>query len=186
MDWIRFSKREIEADALPQVCMDCGEPASCRVSKTFEYVPDWAALLLLAGILPGIIALIVLQRQMRVSCPLCEKHATLWRTKPLSLRVGWLIIPAAMLVCGALVHFAWMMFGSATNAWTPFLLGLLSGGLASASGWGIWVGVDYAGRGRVKATKITPEEIFFQGLSEGFVKAARERQQLMQPPFPPV
>ena len=59
MDWIRFSKREIEADALPQVCMDCGEPASCRVSKTFEYVPDWAALLLLAGILPGIIALIV-------------------------------------------------------------------------------------------------------------------------------
>lgn len=66
MDWITFSKQQVEDDALPPVCMACGAPASRRISKTFHWMPDWVGFLFLAGILPGVIADYFLGKEMRV------------------------------------------------------------------------------------------------------------------------
>ncbi len=171
MDWITFSKREIESDALPQICVECGEPASCRVSKTFDHAPEWAALLLLVGIFPGVIALALLQREMRVSCPLCETHRRKWQTTPFSLRFGWPVIPV-----GAGLGWVGSLFSNSPEA---RVAGPLIGAGIFAAAWGIWVGVDSAARSHVKAKRVTSDEISLEGLAAEFVKAARERQQIM-------
>lgn len=167
MDWITFTKAEVEADALPNLCLECGAPAACRVSKTFQYEPPWAGWLLLAGIIPGIVAAELCKKQMRVSCPLCENHGRVWRTYPFSLRLGWLLLPVA----------AGIGFALALSAQDPDakFLGPFIGGLIGAAVWGIWVAVAFATRMRVKVKRITSEEISFEGVADAFVKAAKDR-----------
>ena len=167
MDWITFSKEEIESDALPLFCVECGAPSTCHVSKTFEYAPDWAQYLIFLGLVPGIIACAITQRQMRVSCPLCPEHGRRWRALPFSLRLGWMIMPLGVAVGYGLARLA-----SADTS----VDGVMGGGLLSAVAWGIWVGVDFCGRSHVKAVRITTKEISFEGLSDTFVKAAKERR----------
>ena len=80
MDWVTLTREEVEADALPAVCMECGGHAPHRVNRTFVKDPEWveSATLVgfLAGILPGLIidglSQRYLRRRIRVSCPFCR------------------------------------------------------------------------------------------------------------------
>ena len=74
MDWITLTRQEVEDDALPPVCVHCGEPATARHNKTFDWHPPWVRWLFYLGYLPGAIASSILARQMRVSLPVCARH----------------------------------------------------------------------------------------------------------------
>lgn len=70
---------EIEDDALPRVCMLCGDPANTVVSRKFSWCPNWVPVLILAGLLPYVIVASILTRYRRMDVPLCERHANHWR-----------------------------------------------------------------------------------------------------------
>jgi hypothetical protein len=62
MDWVTISKQQVESDALPQVCMACGGPASCRINRTFSFTPEWAEYLYFLFLVPGVIAEYLLKK----------------------------------------------------------------------------------------------------------------------------
>jgi hypothetical protein len=55
MDWITLTRKEVEEDALPEVCMVCGSPADRRRNETFAWHPTWVSWLYWLGYLPGVI-----------------------------------------------------------------------------------------------------------------------------------
>ncbi|NNJ24812.1 hypothetical protein [Alienimonas chondri] len=100
MDWITLTRTEIEADALPPVCMECGEDAPVRVNRTFGVTPFWlepfsALAELFIGLLPGLIvggaAVGLFRRETRISCPFCERHANHW-ARPYHRALLWSLL----------------------------------------------------------------------------------------------
>jgi hypothetical protein len=167
MDWITFSKQQVEADALPMVCMVCGDPAGRRISKTFERAPDWVGLLYLLGIAPGLVVHLILNKEMRVGCPLCSKHEDHWTKLYWTAGAGWLIVPL-------LAGLGWIV-GSEIGHHAHEAL-LASVGIPALFGLVVWIGsVVYLAITRIQATKITDEEITFQRVADEFVAAAKGR-----------
>ena len=94
MDWVTITKQQVEADALPPVCMACGGPADCRISRTFSFSPEWVQYLYLVFFLPGAIAEHLLKKEMRVACPLCDQHRIIgasWSGLPVSAGSSFLL-----------------------------------------------------------------------------------------------
>jgi hypothetical protein len=66
---------------LPAACVKCGAPVSGRfLTKTFRWHKSWLYLLILAGLLFYLIAVLVAQQKARIEVPFCEVHR-LWRTR---------------------------------------------------------------------------------------------------------
>jgi hypothetical protein len=78
MATIRLVREEAEDGDLPPVCMCCGEPATVLRAKNFSWHPDWVYLLLLLGLLPCLIAALIVTKRMRIRAPLCEEHKNHW------------------------------------------------------------------------------------------------------------
>ncbi len=189
MDWITLTHREIESDALPDVCVHCGAEAAGRHNKTFEWHPDWAGWLLLAGWLPGALAIALTQKKRRVSLPVCPSHhpdatdATLWsatRTGMLLL-AGLAFIPIGM----AVTLILWQMGGGQAEVTQVILVGGLGGALG---GLIVVVGIamfQKAGpEGPVAKSarplvvqEITADGISLEGVDDAFVRAMREKRQ---------
>ena len=132
MDWITFTKQQVENDALPSVCMVCGEEATRRVNKTFSYTPEWVGFLYLLGFLPGLVAAQFTTQEMRVSCPLCTDHQNHWRKLTLVASMGWFVsLPLASI--GFLIGMA-----IRSDSITVQLIGL---GIGAAVGLIPWLGV---------------------------------------------
>lgn len=168
MDWITLTKQQVEEDTLPPVCMVCGGPATCRVNKTFEYTPEWVAYLYFAGILPGVIAQYFLEKEMRVACPFCRGHQNHWRKLIWIASIGWLL---ALLLAG-LGYGAGSLIGSTSDRAL-----YIGAGVGSSLGLITWlVVVSYLASTRIKATKITNDEITLQRLADGFVRAVKDQQ----------
>jgi len=165
MDWITFTKQQVDDDALPSVCMVCGVEATDRVNKTFSHSPEWVEHLYWVGGVPGVIAESFFTTKMRVACPLCPDHLNHWRKLVLVASTGWLVsLPPAGI--GYLVG-TWFFSGSAT---APYV-GL---GTGAAIGLIPWLAVVIRlATTRVKATNITADEITFQRVADVFVRAAK-------------
>lgn len=171
MDWITLSKRQVENDALPDVCMVCGQPATCRINKSFSHTPEWVEFLYLAGIFPGLIAAHFLTEEMRVSCPFCSRHRNHWRNLYWLGGVGWLVGGLPLAGIGYLIGIA---IGSGGNA--PYI-GL---GVGAAVGLIVWLAaLIYVKHTRIDAKKVTSSEITLQGVHDCFVKAVKDQQSSM-------
>jgi hypothetical protein len=167
MDWVTLTRRQVESDALPRVCMACGAPAACVVNKTFSHTPEWVGWLYLAGIIPGIIAEHFFTRQLRVGCPFCRRHRNHWLALYWTAGAGWLAV-AALAGLGFLAGAA-LAPGTLSAGWV---------GLGVGAGLGLltWlVPVIYLASTRIGATKVTEDDITLQGVCDAFVKAARDR-----------
>ena len=169
MDWVTITKQHVEADALPPVCMACGGPADCRISRTFSFSPEWVQYLYLVFILPGAIAEYLLKKEMRVACPLCNEHKNHWSKLVWIASIGWLFVPAL----AGLGYLVGSMIDSSLQG--PSIIGLaLGGGLSLIA----WLGVViYLANTRIHATKITDDDITFQRVADGFVRAMRGQQE---------
>jgi hypothetical protein len=71
---VRIDFEDLDADALPDMCMRCAAPAAVRKVRAFAWQPQWIAILILAGLLPYIVVALILTKRRRVAVPLCERH----------------------------------------------------------------------------------------------------------------
>ena len=93
--YVTLSRSQIEHDQLPDVCMVCGKTTRRRVSREFEHCADWAGgllvLLFIVFFPAGIIAAIMLNKKVRMNCPVCVKHRRHWSTMVWFASTGWII-----------------------------------------------------------------------------------------------
>jgi hypothetical protein len=100
MAQIRLRRYEVEEGGLPRACMRCGAPATLFKTKNFSWYPSWVYILLLAGLLPFLIVALIMQKRMRVSAPLCDRHKHHW-VWPTAFAVAALLLLLGMLFGGA-------------------------------------------------------------------------------------
>jgi len=87
---IRLREAETHASRLPDVCMACGEASETHVKKNFRWYPSWVNLLIFVGLLPALIVMLVLTKQMSVEIPFCDRHRRYF-----GMRVLWIILALA-------------------------------------------------------------------------------------------
>jgi hypothetical protein len=79
--------------SLPANCVQCGQPSTTLVKKTFYWHPAWVYILILPGLLIYAIAALAIRKGMKLQVPLCHVHSQARRTKIWSaaaLLVGFL------------------------------------------------------------------------------------------------
>jgi hypothetical protein len=166
-DWVTLTREQVESDALPDVCMVCGQPARERTNKTFDYSPDWAAWLLMAGFIPGVLALMLTSKSMRVACPLCPQHRGHWSRLTWLAAAGWLLILLLGAV-GYLVSFAVSV--PHRDGSNVHIAGLVIGAVVGVVLW--LVPVVYLATTRVSVKRISDEAITLENVAPLFAKAA--------------
>lgn len=64
MATVRMPRAIFEAGELPRLCVTSGEPADQTVEATFRWLPPWTNLLLLAEVLPFLIAVLFAEEKI--------------------------------------------------------------------------------------------------------------------------
>src|SRR5260370_26994065 len=93
---VRLHFDDLDADAVPDVCMRCGGPAVVRPVKDFGWVPPSARFL------PVLMRLAFLKRR-RTPVPLCEKHKHYWMFRVIVALGGVGLLVPALLCRGGLI-----------------------------------------------------------------------------------
>jgi len=166
-DWVTLTRNQAESGRLPDVCMVCGKPTRDRVGKTFEYTPDWTALLLLVGIIPGLIAMMILSKKMRVACPVCADHRNHW-TRLVWVASTGLLLPILCGLIGYLVALT-LNINDEDSQWAGGVIGALVGFVVYL------IPVIYMSCTRVKVELITDHEIRLRRVSSRFANAVAGR-----------
>jgi len=162
VDWLTLTRDEVENDALVPVCVHCGRPATGRHNQTFEWHPHWAVLLLFAGLVPGVVAMLLTRQQMRVSLPVCARHGPMPPGRIFAWSGGWLAGPAL----GTLA----LMFDF--SIWI-FLIGL---GIGLAGWLIVMVLTRTPGYRSFEVKSIGADGLSLVGLDDTFVKAMKEQR----------
>ena len=92
---VRLDFYDLDADALPDVCMKCGAAAAARPVKQFSWMPYWARFV------PPIIGVWFVKRR-RVPVPLCEQHKNHWTIRYL-VGIGGLLCVLGLLILGGVL-----------------------------------------------------------------------------------
>ena len=99
--YVTISRRQIETNQLPDCCMVCGKHTKRRISKEFEHTPEWAGIILVFAFIlffpVGIVLAVMLNKKMRMNCPICAKHTRHWSTLNWFAGLGWMIIPLGVI-----------------------------------------------------------------------------------------
>ena len=163
-DWITLTKQQVENDEIPNVCMVCGESTEIRVNRTFQWAPDWAGMLTMAGGIPGFIALATTTREFRIACPVCSRHRDHWSRFGWVCGAGWLVV---LLIAATGCLAGWALD---TDRLVLRIAGAsVCGGVALA----VWIVIMVRmGTTRVRAAKITKDSIRFERVSQAFARAA--------------
>lgn len=180
MDWITLTKQEVDNNLLPPLCMACGQPATIWVNKTFTYVPDWVNYLYWAGVLPGVIAQQLLQKQMRVSCPFCNEHQNSFRYVSKGFQAG--VWPAAIISL-VLVACFFILFYSEFKPDISAVLLLVAGTTVLFGLTLVVLATIFALISKhkgIKATEITYDEIALLHVADAFVDTVKDRRNLLQ------
>ena len=167
-DWVTLTKNQVERDDLPKYCMVCGDTSTGRVNRTFQWAPDWAGLLTIAGVVPGIIALATTSREFRVSCPVCTRHVGHWARFAWVCSTGWLVVILMGVLGGAT---GWAL-NPENQAWG--IAGLIFCAVTSLAIWIITM--VRMGLAQVRVTRITSDAITFDRVSAEFAEAVNRGQ----------
>jgi hypothetical protein len=114
MSTVTVSRAQLHGGALPPICIVSGRAADGTVTATFSRLPTWTYLLLLAGIVPFVIAALFAPERLRAEVPV--HAATLEGYHRLSRRIllSWVFV----LAFGAAAIFTttgWLWFGAAVG-----------------------------------------------------------------------
>jgi hypothetical protein len=160
---LRLGRYELEKQALPQVCMKCGQPAEVWKKKQFSWHSPWIALLLLVGLLPYVIVALILTKRMRVTGPFCANHRNHWFWRPFIVGGAFFVLVGVVIFLFWLAEQVERARHDSMQALAGFsiLFGILS--------WLILVIiVQYTS---IRAVQITDRSITLVGLAPGFVDA---------------
>jgi small-conductance mechanosensitive channel len=161
----RLGRYEVERDALPDLCMRCGAPATIHKNRNFSWYPPWIAVTILAGLLVFFILAMVLTKRMKVSVPLCDKHRNHWLSRSLLVGLSFLLILG--MVVGAIV-----LSANVQND-TVSLIAWLTVAVAFVS----WLIVAVIAQGTaIKPIEITDRSITLKGVAKEFADAVLEER----------
>jgi hypothetical protein len=156
---VRLDFYDLDAEALPDVCMKCGAPAVARPMKTFSWMPVWARMM------PPIIAMFFVKRR-RVPMPMCEQHKNYWTVRYL-IGFGGLGLFLLLLIGGIFLlavdeHGAGGVLG---------LLCLAASGLVFLA---LLVALIVLSVGQIGVFEITDDSIVLKNIHPDFKQAYRE------------
>lgn len=161
---LRLESYDRNVEELPDVCMQCGEPATLRKSKTFSWFPPWIwVLFFVCGLLPFAIVAMIMTKRRTVDVPLCEEHRNHWLWRQL-LVFGTLL---GVVVIGVV---AWgVLIANDNNRGDPLGGILCAGSLIFLVAWLILAVIVQSTSIRPK--EITDRDITLTGVSKAFVEA---------------
>lgn len=176
MAQVRISLEEIENDAIPHVCMLCGEPSSTIVRRKFSWCPSWVPVLLLAGLWPYVIVALILTKSRRMGVPLCESHRNHWSWR---FWVNWAAFLAFACLVGAVIATLISLDGQHRGDSDPVVpLLVMSLPVLFVSWLGVVVVLQSTA---LRAAEITDRDITFNKVAVAFADALedeREREEL--------
>jgi hypothetical protein len=149
---------------LPDVCMQCGAPATLRKRKTFSWFPPWIWILLfVCGLLPFAIVALIMTKRRTIETPLCDEHKNYWFTRQLLVLGSF----AGVFAVGFL---AWVLVMEDDGRNDNPLGGILCiGSLIALVAWVILAVIVQSTS--VRAREITNSDITLVGVSKAFVEA---------------
>lgn len=165
MSSLRLESYDGEVLELPDVCMQCGLPATVHKSKKFSWCPQWVWILLFCGGIPVVVILsLILTKRRRVNVPFCEDHKNhwLWRI---------LVTLGGLLVCGA-IGVAALAFNDNRGNDNPLGGYLCAATLIGLLAWIIAAAIIQSTS--IRPTEITDTSITLAGVSKTFVEAYEE------------
>ena len=163
---VRLESYDGDVLELPDVCLQCGAPATVHKRKKFSWFPPWVWILLFCGWLPFLIVALVLTKRRTIAAPLCEQHKNHWLWRQLLVLGSLFGVIAVGVVTG-------LAMSATENGDNETLSGLLCGGTVILLI--VWVILAVV----VQATSIRPKEITDRGIrltgvAPAFVEAYEE------------
>jgi hypothetical protein len=173
---VRIDFEDLDADALPDMCMQCAAPATTHVGKTFAYTPPWAQML-------GILSLAFMKRRS-VNVPMCDQHKNHWLWRGLIAGLG--ILGVLLLIVGGMVMLGVSSSGPTGNPSGPLMVfGVIMIVLAGV-GFLAWLVTGIVlSLSQIRAIEITDYSITLKSVHYDFVRAYHEMIRGYGPP-PPV
>jgi hypothetical protein len=163
---LRLESYDANVLELPEVCMQCGAPATLHKSKTFSWFPPWVwVLLVVCNILIFAIVAMIMTKRRTVRVPLCEEHKNHWLWRQL-LVVGSLL---GLLAVGGVSMIALDNEGGGND---PFGGILCIGSLILLVAWVILAVIVQSTS--IRAKEVTDQGIVLSGVSPEFIKAYEE------------
>jgi hypothetical protein len=170
MALVRIDFEDLDDDALPDMCIKCGAPASVRMERTFAWSPPWIRTLIVVGLfvhialIVGLILALVLTKRRRIVVPLCEQHQGHWSKRTLAALIafGVVLLP---LVGGFLTLF---LYPSNSN----LTIGLFLGAFLAFVIWLIVMLIVQSGA--IGAVEITDRDITLRKVGVDFARAYDE------------
>jgi hypothetical protein len=138
---------------LPPPCVKCGAPANGKpVNKTFSWHHPALYLLLLAGVLIYLLVAVIVRKSMRMSVPLCARHA---QRRSTAVTLAW-VIP----LVGVADAFILPRFGMDGGVVALITVALVLTGIV------IWAIVDYP----IRPKSIDQSRGVFTGCAEAYLQ----------------
>ncbi len=169
MATIRITRYEVEQNRLPPVCMITGEPTQATKRHKFRWTPPWVNLLLMACVIPGLIAAMILRQQITMDVPVAERKRYHWLWRQLLSSFG--VTGCIVLVVAGIV-----LSDKPNIQNQPFDFGLMT---ASVAGGGLIIVLVISfilQNTSVRPKEITDRDITLVGVHKHFVEALEEER----------
>lgn len=147
--------------------MKCGTETSHRVTRTFNWVPPWIGITILAGLLIYFILAAVLRKTYTVAVPLCEDHKRHWTNRTVLTLVSLVVLVLGSIGLGVLAG----NLGPAADDVGPVIVFVIIGGFVA---WLVLVIV--ANSTAIRPEEITDDGIRLTGVCMEFSDAYREME----------
>ncbi len=164
---LRLYSDDEGVSALPDLCMQCGEPSTLFKRKQFSWFPPWVWILLfVCGLVPFAIVAFVTSKRRTIEVPLCEAHKNHWFMRQLLL-VGSLF---GVILLGAV---SWVSLIDNDSRGGNDLGGLLCVG--SVLMLILWVVLAIVVQfNSIRAREITDRDMTLAGVAPEFVRAYQD------------
>jgi hypothetical protein len=167
---VRIRNRRRDEQAIPDLCIRCGQPTTYRKTREFVWYPHWIAVLLRVGVLPWLIVALLRTKKRTLDVPLCERHRHHFLWLPIIFAGGVLLIFAAF---SALVGMA-LQFSPGYDVTGLVCIGTLVGLL-------VWLFLALLIQSQtIKPKEITDDEIVLVGVAPNFVEAFEDQMKARQ------
>lgn len=156
---VRLDFYDLDADALPDVCMKCGAASTVRPVRNFSWTPYWARFM------PPIIAVWFIKRR-RVPVPLCEQHKNHWSMRYL-IGIGGIVLAALLFVVG-------IVMAASDDGGPGQVLGMLLMAVGGVVFVAWLIAMIVLGVSGIGVTEITDDAIVLRNVSPNFTQAYRD------------
>jgi hypothetical protein len=149
-----------DEQAIPNLCIRCGQPTTYRKTKEFVWYPHWIAVLLRVGVLPWLIVALLRTKRRTLDVPLCERHRHHFLRPPLIIVSGFLLVFVLLITLVVMAS----QFSPDYDVTGLVCIGALVGLL-------VWVFMALLSQSQtVRPKEITDDEIVLVGVAPEFVE----------------